>query len=44
MIVMWFSRRREYRADAGGVGHGLKRLVRSHPPLTERIAALEADR
>ena len=82
MIVMWFSRRREFRADAGGsdlagrdkmiaalrrlqqasgeteslpdqlaafgiaggVGHGLKRLFLSHPPLTERIAALEADR
>lgn len=82
MIVMWFSRRREFRADAGGselagrdkmiaalqrlqqasgekeslpdqlaafgiaggVGHGLKRLFLSHPPLTERIAALEAGR
>ena len=79
MIVMWFSRRREFRADAGGaelagrrkmiaalrrlqqasgekeslpselaafgiaggVGHGLKRLFLSHPPLAERIAALE---
>ena len=82
MIVMWFSRRREFRADAGGselagrdkmiaalrrlqqasgeqeslpdqltafgiaggVGHGLKRLFLSHPPLGERIAALEANR
>lgn len=82
MIVMWFSRRREFRADAGGselagrekmiaalrrlqqasgekdslpdqlaafgiaggVGHGLKRLFLSHPPLVERIAALEAAR
>jgi len=82
MIVMWFSRRREFRADAGGselagrdkmiaalrrlqqasgekeslpdqlaafgiaggVGHGIKRLFLSHPPLAERIAALEADR
>lgn len=82
MIVMWFSRRREFRADAGGsqlagrekmiaalrrlqqasgeqeslpdqlaafgiaggVGHGLKRLFLSHPPLAERIAALEASR
>ena len=82
MIVMWFSRRREFRADAGGselagrdkmiaalrrlqqasgeqqslpdqlaafgiaggVGHGLKRLFLSHPPLAERIAALEAGR
>jgi heat shock protein HtpX len=80
MIVMWFSRRREFRADAGGaalagrgkmisalrrlaqasgeqeslpdqlaafgiaggVGHGIKRLFLSHPPLAERIAALEA--
>ncbi|MHB8474003.1 MAG: protease HtpX [Gammaproteobacteria bacterium] len=77
MIVMWFSRQREFRADAGGarlagrdkmiaalrrlmaghgaplpdqmaafgiaggVGHGLKRLFMSHPPLAERIAALQ---
>jgi heat shock protein HtpX len=77
MIVMWFSRRREFRADAGGaslsgrhkmigalralqrgqqqdlpgelaafgiaggMGGGLKRLFLSHPPLEERIAALE---
>jgi heat shock protein HtpX len=77
-IVMWFSRRREFRADAGGanlasrqkmigalralqrqsepqdlpgefaafgisggIGAGLKRLFMSHPPLEERIAALE---
>ncbi len=77
-IVMWFSRMREYRADAGGayladrrkmiaalerlqqsikephlpeqleafgisggVGHGLKRLFMSHPPLEERIQALK---
>ena len=77
MIAMWFSRHREFRADAGGatlagrdkmvralerlaqtyghstlpkqvqafgisggVGHGLKRLMMSHPPLDERIAAL----
>ena len=77
-IVMWFSRRREFRADAGGAqlagrskmlkalrslqrAHepqdlpdsmaafgisgqkrvGLKRLFMSHPPLSERIAALE---
>jgi heat shock protein HtpX len=75
---MWFSRRREFRADAGGaylagrgnmVGAlkalqrgamepdlpeqmtafgihggkgGLKALFRSHPPLEERIAALES--
>ena len=32
-IVMWFSRQREFRADAGGA-----RLT--HPPLDERIAAL----
>ena len=78
MIVFWFSRRREFRADAGGaslagrqkmvsaleklqrnvaqphlpdqltafgisgtVGHGLKRLFMTHPPLEERIAALK---
>jgi heat shock protein HtpX len=80
-IVMWFSRRREFRADqggaklsapnkmigalralqrdqkpedlpgefaafgiSGGMGGGLKRLFLSHPPLEERIAALEANR
>jgi len=79
MIVMWFSRRREFRADAGGAslagrtnmigalqalrrrhegadlpgtlaafgiaggaGAGLKRLFMSHPPLEERIAALQS--
>ena len=79
MIVMWFSRRREFRADAGGaslagrfkmigalqalqrsqqprdlpgqlaafgisggVGDGLKKLFMSHPPLEQRIAALQA--
>lgn len=79
MIVMWFSRRREFRADAGGAalsnranmigalkalqrvhqpedlpgemaafgisggrGSGFKKLFMSHPPLSERIAALEA--
>ena len=79
MIVMWFSRQREFRADAGGarlagrqkmiaalqrlqlnagqphlqdqlaafgiaggIGHGLKKLFMSHPPLEERIAALRA--
>jgi heat shock protein HtpX len=78
MIVMWFSRRREFRADAGGarlagrgamVGalealqrvqseglpegmqafgikgpdrlSGFKKLFMSHPPLEERIAALQ---
>ncbi len=78
MIVMWFSRRREFRADAGGAqlagrgamvsalealkgAHGdglpqrmqafgvkgsdrpsgLQRLFMSHPPLDERIAALQ---
>jgi len=78
VIVMWFSRRREFRADAGGaalagrhkmiaalqrlqasagqthlpdqmaafgiagaMGHGLRRLFMSHPPLGERIAALQ---
>ena len=80
IIVMWFSRRREFRADAGsasiegrekmiraleklkrtveqphlpdqlaafgisgGLGHGLKRLLMSHPPLDERIAALRGE-
>ncbi len=78
IIVMWFSRQREFRADeggarlagranmtaalqrlkqgqqqapmlpdqlqafgiSGGVGQGLRRLMMSHPPLDERIAAL----
>jgi len=79
IIVMWFSRQREFRADAGGArlagrqkmiaalqrlqqtagqphlqdqlaafgiaggkGQGLKKLLMSHPPLEERIAALRA--
>jgi heat shock protein HtpX len=77
IIVMWFSRWREFRADAGGArlagrdsmvsalerlaaNHGqstlpkaiqafgisgeggLSRLFMSHPPLSERIAALRA--
>jgi heat shock protein HtpX len=80
IIVMWFSRQREFRADVGGaelagrrkmiaalrklrsnygdepelpsemaafaisgrVGSGLAHLFRSHPPLDDRIAALEA--
>lgn len=75
MLVMWFSRYREFRADAGGAnlagktkmisalralqrahepadlpgqlaafginGGGAMRLFMSHPPLEERIAALE---
>jgi heat shock protein HtpX len=81
MIVMWFSRWREFRADAGGaqlagrgkmiaalrrlqavhephdlpdqlaafgisggMGEGMKKLFLSHPPLEERIAALESGR
>jgi heat shock protein HtpX len=80
MIVMWFSRQREFRADAGGatlagresmIGAleglrrqtqppqlpeairafgiaggrlGLGRLFMSHPPLEERIAALQRGR
>lgn len=81
IIVMWFSRQREFRADAGGaslagrkkmvaalrrlqsginqphlpdqlaafgisgnIGSGLQRLFMSHPPLEERIAALESKR
>ena len=79
MIAMWFSRRREFRADAGGaalagrqkmiaalerlaqgqhestlpkqvaafgisgaVGHGLRKLLMSHPPLEERIQTLRS--
>jgi len=78
IIVMWFSRQREFRADAGGASlagrakmiaalrrlqlvheqahlpnqlaafgisggsNGFSRLFMSHPPLEERIAALEA--
>jgi len=80
IIVFWFSRRREFRADHGGAtlagrnkmiaalkrlqlnygqppqlpdnvkafgisgvtGAGLKRLFMTHPPLEERIAALQA--
>lgn len=78
IIVMWFSRQREFRADAGGANlagkgkmiaalrrlqltqeqahlpdqlaafgisgssNGLMKLFMSHPPLEERIAALEA--
>lgn len=78
IVVMWFSRQREFRADAGSarlagrqkmiaalralqaqqgastlpermtsfgisgpIGHGLKRLFMTHPPLEERIAALQ---
>jgi heat shock protein HtpX len=78
MLVMWFSRYREFRADAGGAnlagrqkmigalralqrshepaqlpgelaafginGGGVQRLFMSHPPLEERIAALESQR
>jgi heat shock protein HtpX len=78
MIVMWFSRRREFRADAGGArlsgrnnmiaalerlrlahepslpkqlaafgigggpGTGLQRFFMSHPPIEDRIAALQS--
>ncbi|MEQ1637869.1 MAG: protease HtpX [Methylococcales bacterium] len=75
MLVMWFSRYREFKADAGGAklagredminalkalqrahnpadlpgqlaafginGGGISRLFMSHPPLEERIAALQ---
>jgi heat shock protein HtpX len=80
MIVAWFSRKREFRADAGGaylagtrsmigalealkrahspkplpqqfqafginggIPQGMQKLFMSHPPLDERIAALETD-
>ncbi|MDD5476528.1 MAG: protease HtpX [Syntrophales bacterium] len=80
IIVMWFSRQREFRADAGSASiegrskmiaalkrlqqsvaqphlpdqmaafgisgsrsSGIKRLFMTHPPLEERIAALEAE-
>ncbi len=78
MIVSWYSRRREFRADRGGAdlagagsmiaalqalkqshgepmppqmqafgintgaAHGFMRLFMSHPPLDERIAALQS--
>jgi heat shock protein HtpX len=75
MLVMWFSRYREFRADAGGAnlagrakmisalralqrahepadlpgqlaafginGGGVRKLFMTHPPLEERIAALQ---
>src|ERR1022692_2892003 len=41
MIVSAFSRFREFRADRGGAS-GFMRLFMSHPPLDERIAALQA--
>ena len=78
MLVMWFSRYREFKADAGGAslagrekmigalralqrgreaedlpgqlaafginGGGVSRLFMSHPPLEERIAALQNTR
>ncbi len=81
IIVMWFSRYREFHADkggadlagrenmiaalrklqqvnqpqdlpgemaafgiAGGLGDGMKKLFMTHPPLEERIAALERSR
>lgn len=81
IIVCWFSRQREFRADAGaaaisgrekmiaalqklrmsttqphlpdqmaafgisgGAGGGLKKLFMTHPPLEERIAALQRGR
>lgn len=80
VIVMWFSRQREFRADAGGASlagrekmiaalrrlqlvheqaalpdqlaafgisgssNGLMKLFMSHPPLEERISALQTQR
>jgi heat shock protein HtpX len=54
MIVMWFSRQREYRADAGGAElagrdemiaalERLQRESRQTTPLPERLAALGID-
>ena len=48
IIVMWFSRQREFRADAGGATRAgrqnmiaaLQRLMQAHtPPLPEKMAA-----
>ncbi len=78
LLVMWFSRYREFKADAGGArlagrekmiaalralqraheapelpgqlaafginGGGVRTLFMSHPPLEDRIAALQANR
>ncbi|TAL46994.1 MAG: protease HtpX [Methylovulum sp.] len=78
LLVMWFSRYREFKADAGGArlagrekmiaalralqraheapelpgqlaafginGGGVRKLFMSHPPLEERIAALQGNR
>jgi len=78
ILVMWFSRYREFKADAGGArlagrekmiaalralqraheapelpgqlaafginGGGVRKLFMSHPPLEERIAALQGNR
>lgn len=78
LLVMWFSRYREFRADAGGAslagrgkmisalqalqrgheapelpgqlaafginGGGIRKLLMTHPPLEERIAALQNSR
>jgi len=56
LIVMWFSRRREFQQQAAGTrlpeqleafgisgrrASGFKRLFMSHPPLDERIGALQ---
>jgi heat shock protein HtpX len=52
MITAWFSRQREFRADAGAAGlagqasmvaalRRLMALLSTHPPLEVRIAALE---
>ena len=40
IIVAWFSRQREFRADRGGV----MALFATHPPIEERIAALQGGR
>ena len=42
MVVLWFSRQREFRADSGRKAEGLRSLFMSHPPIEERFAALQA--
>src|SRR5690606_7022372 len=43
MIVFWFSRRREFRADAGGAGHYRRPRRRVASPVHDASAAGGAD-